>query len=128
VKKSFNRKSLLLPLLLLATGSAWAGWEEIGTSNEVTFYIDRATLRKDGNLRRIWVVMDLKQRDKSGAMSIRTRNEYDCKGERRRHLAVSAHTEPMAGGTLIANENPSGWREIPPGSISEDMLKIACAQ
>lgn len=130
MKKSFNRKSLLLPLLLLATGSAWAGWEEVATTDEVTFYVDRATIRKDGNLRRMWVVQDLKQRNEGGTLSRRSRNEYDCKGERSRILALSTHAESMAGGKLIKNlgEDPQGWSEIPPGAVSENLLKIACAQ
>ena len=131
MKKSFNRKSLLLPLLLLATGSAWAGWEEVGeSSTETTFYIDRATIRKDGNLRRMWEVLDLKQRGKDGGISFRTKNEYDCKGERYRILASSSHAEPMAGGKTIFSfgEDPSGWRDIPPRTPSEAKLRIACAQ
>jgi hypothetical protein len=128
VKKSFNRKSLLLSLLLLATGSAWAEWVKIPVSGDL--YIDPATIRKDGNLRKIWGIRDLEQRDKNGAMSIRTRVEYDCKEERNRVLVISTHTELMAGGTTIESfgESPRGWVEIPPGSTHETILKIVCAQ
>lgn len=130
MKKSFNRKALLLSLLLLATGSAWAGWEKVASTDEATMYVDRATLRKDGNLRRMWEVQDLKQRDKDGEMSRRTRYEYDCKGERYRILALSTHSKPMAGGkTLLSlGENPRGWGDIPPGTTAEYELKIACAR
>lgn len=132
MKKSFNRKALLLSLLLLATGSAWAEWEEVSKTDRATFYADKTTIRKDGNLSKMWSVYDLKQRDKDGSMSSRSRHEYDCKGERRRYLATSSHAEPMAGGKTIEsygedlNKNP--WRDIPPGTAAEDMLKIACAQ
>ncbi len=128
MQTSVNRKTLLLPLLLLVTGSAWAGWEKISTTADL--YIDPATIRKDGNLRKMWSIRDFKQRDKEGAMSIRTRIEYDCKDERRKILTISTHTEPMAGGTTIESygEDPKGWVEIPPGSTDEIMLKIACAK
>jgi hypothetical protein len=131
VKKSFNRKSFLLPLLLLATGSAWAGWERVGESDTGIFYVDRATIRKDGNLRRMWSVEDLKQRNESGAMSRRLRYEYDCKGERSRILALSTHTEPMADGKTLyitTGDLNESWDEIPPGSAIEKLLATACAR
>jgi hypothetical protein len=130
VKKSFNRKSLLLPLLLLATGSAWAGWEEVATTDKATIYVDRATIRKDGNLRKMGLLQDLKKRTEVGALSRRIRSEYDCKGERRRILALSTHAESMAGGNTIKSfgEDPEGWEAVPPGTITEELLKIACAQ
>jgi hypothetical protein len=126
---SLNRKTLLLSLLLLATGSACAEWEKVSTTAGSTFYVDRATLRKDGNLSRMWSIQDLNQRHKNGEMSRRSRFEYDCKGERYRTLSMSTHSEPGTGGkTLISlGEDPQGWSDIPPGSVSEVELKIACA-
>jgi hypothetical protein len=129
VKKSVNRKTLLLSLLLLATGSAWAGWEEVARTADSTFYVDRATLRKDGNLRRMWTLMAEKQRDKDGALSSRAKFEFDCKRERTRILAMSSHSEPMAGGkTLFMDGEHVEWDETPPGSFIGTMLEIACAQ
>jgi len=129
MKTSVNRKALLLPLLLLATGSAWAGWEKVSTTAEDTAYVDRATIRKDGNLRKVWEITDLKQRDTTGAMSVRARFEYDCKDERYMLLTLSTHTEPMAGGTtIVSGKGSEKWQEIPPGTAAEHMLKIVCAQ
>lgn len=131
MKQSFNRKSLLMPLLLLATGSAWAGWEGVGTNDDgATIYVDRATIRKDGNLRRMWMLTDFKQRDKNGVMSMRQMNEYDCKSERGKLLAQSEHDKPMTGGKVLVGSGVvhGGWYEIPPGTVAEGMLKIVCAQ
>jgi len=129
MQTSSNTKTLLLSLLLLATGSAWAGWEGVSTSASSHLYIDRATLRKDGNLRRMWSLQDLKQRDEGGVMSFRARYEYDCKNERNRILSMSTHSEPMAGGkTLFIGGEHVKWSEIPPGSAIGIALEIACAQ
>ena len=132
MKKSDHRKSILLPLLLLlATGSAWAGWEKIGETDQKTIYVDRATLRKEGDLRRIWSIQDFKQRSKDGEMSSRMRSEYDCKGERYRFLGISTHSESMAGGKMLFSaleDLKEPWSEIPPESAGERILKIACAQ
>jgi hypothetical protein len=124
-----NKKTLLFSLLLLATGSAWTGWEEVATTASGTFYVDRATLRKDGNLSKIWEITDNKQRTKNGSISSRMRNEYDCKNERYRFLALSTHPEPMAGGKPIFSDGEDQmWTAIPPGSVSEMVMKIVCAQ
>ena len=102
--------------LLLATGSAWAEWEPVFfTYDGDTNYIDPATIRKEGSLRKVWEILDLKQRHKDGEMSRRSRSEYDCKNERRRFMSISEHSEPMARGeTLRSVTNTSGWYDIPP--------------
>ena len=121
-------KTLLLALLLV-TGSAWAEWVRVSGNDAADIYIDPATIRIDGGLRRVWEVQDLKQRHKDGELSRRTRNEYDCKQERYKTLSISEHSGPMASGTTLISGIPnSSWRDIPPGSIGEAVLKIVCAQ
>ena len=129
MKTSVNRKTLLLSFLLLATGSAWAGWEKLATTTDATFHADRATIRKDGNLRKMWELKNFKPRRKDGAMSELSRTEYDCKGERLMLLTLSGHTEPMGGGKVLFNDAPDPqWDEIAPRSVAAAFLKIACAQ
>jgi hypothetical protein len=62
-------------------------------------------------------------------MSRRYRVEYDCKQERSRYLGISEHSEPMADGELlkIFGEDKE-WREIPPGTVANTILKIVCAK
>ena len=124
-------KKLLITLLasLLVTGSAWAEWVLISGDDTVDHYIDPATIRKDGNLVRVWEINDLKQRHKDGELSRRFRSEYDCKQERSKTLSISEHSGPMASGTTLISGIPnSSWRDIPPGSIGEAVLKIVCAK
>jgi hypothetical protein len=124
-------KKLLLTLLtaLMLTGAAWAEWEKIAENDFAEYYIDRATIRKDGNLRRVWRLQDLKQRDKDGVLSRRFRAEYDCKQERDRILSFITHSEPMADGTILKLASMNNeWSDIPPNSIAEDVLKIVCAK
>ena len=120
-------KTLLLALLL-ATGSAWAEWVKVGGNDGINIYIDPASIRKDGNLRRVWMIQDSKQRDKEGLMSMRMRREYDCKQERARFLFLSSHSEPMAGGTSNQEGVETRWNEIPPDTLEEDILKLVCAK
>ena len=122
-------KKLLIAMVLLATGSAWAEWVKVGENKDANFYIDPASIRKDGNLRRVWEIQDLKQRDKEGGvMSRRMRYEYDCKQERDRYLSFSTHSEPMAGGTtLVSGGEETKWSDTPPDSAAEAIQKLVCA-
>ena len=121
---------LILTLLLtLAAAPAWAEWVKVSETDEVTFYIDPATIRKDGNLRRVWEIQDLKKRDKGGVMSRRGLFEYDCKDERDRVLSFSAHSDPMAGGKVLFSLNePDKWDYIPPRTVSQTRMQFVCAK
>jgi len=123
-------KTLLLTLVLLVTSSAWADWVPVAGNATAEVYVDLTSVRKDGNLRKVWKLMNFKQRDKFGYMSYRSRGEYDCKEERYRFLAIIAHTNAMGEGGVGYNEPfpPSPWREIAPGNSDEDILKLVCAQ
>jgi len=123
-------KKLLLTLLaplLLVTGPAWAEWLWVAESDYADFYIDPSTIRKDGNLRKVWEIQDLKQRHKDGELSRRFRVERDCKEERYKFLSFSTHSGPMASGTTLTTQLGSGqWDDIPPNSVGETVLKIVC--
>ena len=93
------------------------------------FYIDPATISKDGNFRKVWEVQDLKQRGRSGEMSRRFLSEYDCKEERSRLLTRSAHSERMTGGKLLVMEDsPTEWSYIAPGTVGGFKLKVVCSK
>jgi hypothetical protein len=129
MRKCLIKKTLLLALMLV-TGSVWAEWVMVSVSvTEQDFYIDKDTIRKDGNLRKVWSVNNLKQRDKYGGMSYRGRDEFDCKSERKRTLSVSLHSEPMADGKILFDEQGSGeWTDVPPDTPMARILKIVCAK
>jgi hypothetical protein len=121
-------KTPLLALFLLFTGSAWAEWVFIGSTTKADVFIDPATIRKDANLRKVWQVYDLKQRDK-GVLSDRGRAEYDCSQERYRWLYSSTHGGAMASGELLSSDaNIGAWRDIPPDSIANEVLQIVCGK
>jgi hypothetical protein len=93
-------KSILIALLMV-TGSAWAEWVEVLNTAESDFYIDPASIRRDGSLRRAWAIQNLKQPGTGGKLSNRIRCEYDCKKERYRFLLLREHSGPMSGGTTL---------------------------
>ena len=122
-------KKLFLIGLMMLTCSAWAEWVMYFETKTITYYYDPATIRKDGSMRRVWRIQQLKQRIADGEKSRRMRIEYDCKEERYKILSASTHSEPMAEGKVLYAENRDNiWKVIPPASASEAMFKIVCAK
>ena len=122
-------KKLLLVGLMMLAGSAWAEWVVFGESDSGTSYFDPATIRKDGNMRRVWNLQDFRKRDNDGVMSLRMRREYDCKQERYRYLAISGHSKPKAGGTVLqSGGEDNDWVVIAPRTIAETLLNRVCAK
>ena len=120
---------VLCLLFALVAGPAWAGWVKAGETNASVLYIDSASISKDGHLRKVWEIRDLKQRNEIGAMSLRGLFEYDCKEGKSRNLAISAHSEPMAAGkTLLSTSDPNNWNAVPPGTAVGGIHKTVCAR
>lgn len=121
---------LILTLLLLTlTAAAWAEeWVKFFVTDAGdNIYYDPATIKKNGNLGRVWVIQDLKQRFKHGELSRHGLEEYDCKEEQRRFLSVSEHSERMAGGVVLTSELGSGtWLYIAPETPAAVLLKLVC--
>lgn len=115
----------------MATSAAatFAEWTAVSETNDLRVYIDFKEIRKDGNLRRVWELQNMKQRNKLGAMSSRARVEYDCKNERTRILSLSLHSESMTGGEVLfsGGADPNGWAESPPGTPVAIIMKIVCS-
>ena len=114
--------------LMLAAVPVRAEWVKVGRTNAAVHYVDPATVRKDGNLRRAWAMQDMVRAGPSGMMSIRALQEYDCADGRFRYLSVSAHSGPMAGGYVLAvHDLRDTWNARLPGTNQYAIGKIVCA-
>jgi len=65
------QKFIALLVLFFASGGAWSEWVRVGETADVVFYIDPTTVRKDGDLRKVWSIQDLKERHIDGDLSLR---------------------------------------------------------
>ena len=114
-------------LMMLASAPAWAAWMNYAETDEVAFYIDLATVRKDGDRRRVLALHDLKQRGPRGDSSIRLLFEYDCKDRLNRILARITYSGKMLTGTPLEADNTIGeWNRIAPRTIFEAALEMVC--
>jgi len=118
---------MLLLLILLAT-PVWAEWTRVTENEEAIYYFDLATIRIDGNFRRVWEVQDGKVSEEEGDLSRRVWWEYDCNKKQSRLLSYSSYSGPMATGKLIESDNiASDWNRIPPKSAASEILQRVCA-
>lgn len=119
---------LVCLLLAVVATAARADWEKISENDTVTFYVDFATIRKDGDLRRVSSLSDLKKKDPAGQLSQQTLDEYDCKGKQSRILSWTGHAESMGKGVaLLSFIKPTNWSRVAPGSIEATMLEMVCS-
>ena len=65
------RRFLLAVLMLAATSTALAAWVKATEDDDIVHYLDPSTLRRNGNMRQVWIVQDFKKRDAQGVMSRR---------------------------------------------------------
>lgn len=125
------KKAILACLLATSAMSAFAEWTKIFTTGSGIFvYIDFQTIRKNGDLRKVWAIFDKVPLEKDGTISWREQIEINCKEEIVRILYLTNHTGPMASGkmTSFVGAGLSDPEAIPPGSSSETILKIVCAK
>jgi hypothetical protein len=119
---------ILSILLLLFASPLWAEWVVISKiANGTVFYIDPLSIQKDGHLRRVATLMNLKEKNKEGKQSARALEEYACQAEQNRVLSYSDHTEPFAMGEILSSsDTPTQWKSLAPGTIGQAILLLVC--
>ena len=99
------------------------------TRNEVaTVYIDSSAITKMGYNRRVWVVYDLQNPDKTGQQSVKSYIDYDCTEGKYKTLSATSHPNKMGNGPAIKSLPVSeGWRPVSQDSMSRQLFSFACA-
>jgi len=114
---------------LLMPGAAVAQtWELVSRSaaND-EFHIDRSTLLRDGELRRIWMLANYAGPIESGARSLRFLAEYRCDAEEWRTVEVLESTAPMGAGEVRRRGSGYGeWHEVDAESVIELVMRAVC--
>ena len=106
---------------------AAAAWEEVDETQTAVVYIDREKIYTEGANPKILQLIDMKKKNKLGAQSRRLLVEYECKLKKRRTLAFSSFSEPMAEGQVVFRNSVSGnWYPIQTDSVAEAVFKIVC--
>ena len=123
---------MLNTLLLASSGPAYAEWVQIDKTYEgMTTYIDPATMRRKGDLVKMWYMMDFfTERTIWGrtSLSAKAQGQYDCSEERLRKLAATYFAGNMGGGKVNHSDaDEAKWAPVAPGSVGEALWKAACS-
>ena len=127
-------RKVIVMLLLVVSGKAIAGeWVAVNHNKYATGYANPATIVKDGNIAKMWTLVDCKTMTffsgGSPFMSIKSQEEFDCKEKKLRTLVYTLHAVKMGEGEVIFRDsNPRKWEPVLPDSAMEDFLKIACGK
>ena len=122
---------VLLFLLLMVAVPAGAEWVKVGKPDnsfflrESAYYIDPTTIDKDGNLRKVWQIHDMKEKGSQGERSLLESVEYDCAAKRMRTLKATGKSQRMARGEIIPLRSVFGeWVPLRPGKDDEKLLEV----
>jgi hypothetical protein len=128
-----QRLILVTVLILLSAGPAIAEWVVIDTADDgMTVYADPDTIRREGDLVKMWVLFDFKTtRSVAGhlVLSIEGQEEHDCDGKRRRVLIFSEFSGNMGGGKEVNRTSREGtWVPVDTDSVIQTLWKFACSK
>lgn len=129
------KKTILTLLLAAMSTGAMAEWVRFGSNDERVVYADPSTIRRNGNIAKMWSMHDLtvqSGKPNERHRSLKALDEFDCAGERYRNLALLFYSGQMADGKVVSSFNYSGspgdWQHVVPETGSEYGFKIACGK
>jgi hypothetical protein len=134
-------KKILFMLIMFISCSAWADWvklrdandKEIAKGDSGAFYYDPSSIKKDGNIRRVWQMESMRFDSFTfpnavKTFSVRVLKEYDCVQKLDRFLEMYSYETLMAKGEGSPFPFPQGWVKVKLGSTEEMVMKIVCAR
>jgi hypothetical protein len=122
----------LITLLLLSSGPAYAEWLELSGDHRVTVYTDATTIRRTGDLVRMWELVNFQtlQASRNPYFSLKAVREYDCTLEQSRIIGLYSYSGQMGTSEMVGShlEDEVKWEPVMPGSLGQDLWKIACGK
>ena len=118
-----------LILFALLAASARAELVPIGETEAAFNFIDAKAIEKSDHMRRVWLVLDLKQKKASGAASVRALYDFDCEASRFTQLASLEFSDAGGAGALLRTQSRiKRWASIGPESAAEGVRRYVCTQ
>lgn len=130
----FSGSCLLITLLTLSSGPAYAEWVQVGATDygTMTVYADSDSIRRKGQLVKMWSLYDFKTEQYVlgvAFLSSKGQIEYDCAEERLRGLAVAEFSGNMGKGTVVYTDSSEGkWNPVAPQGVVQALWTVACGK
>ena len=117
--------------LALPTIVAQAEIKAVGSSDNANYYVDTETLRRAGDVRNFWSIMDYKRPQTTSRglayNSTRTNMEINCKDQTVYMRQFSMHSGPMTKGDVIDTQGiMRDAQAIPRGTPLHDIMRFVC--
>lgn len=134
-----TRWVMMVLLVLIGGGPAYAGWVSLGGDEKVgmTIYIDASAVARNGDQRTVWVLYDFKtEQSKEGGVSFlsaKMQREYDCGKALTRLVTILHYSGAMETGKMVLESSPSNkdWApvgQLESGTIAKDLWTLACSE
>ena len=126
-------KFLITFYLITSASLSSAEWSPLFASTNYDVYIDKATIKKNGDKTRVWVMYDFYEKLDGTTKSMKDFNEFDCRNQQSRVLGRVAYPETMGTGKVIFSvldkiNSPPPFALIVPGSVADGISKIICVK
>ena len=115
--------ALLTGPVLAAAGEEWVSF---GESELGTHYFDAGSIRTDGQRRRVWRLIDRKQRLPAGIQSGKALIEIDCTGGTYRYVQTLQYSGRMGRGKYLRGEGEQPALPIGPGTMVAELAQHVC--
>jgi len=129
------RKTVLTLLLAAVSSNAMAKWVMVGKAENITVYVDPASIHIKGGIAIMQDIDDHKTAeiadDGKSYKSTKAQDEFDCKEGQHRTRSLSCYSENMGNGDVVcaySDPNHATWNQVIPKSINEAMWKLACGK
>lgn len=125
---------LMIMLLVLSSGPVYAAWMLTSGDDEagMTVYVDSDTIRRNGNLAKMWQLFDYKTVQRvagDSLLSMKRFNEFDCAEARTRTLGYTWFSGNMGNGNVVySTTEVQQWEQVAPRSINQTLWKAACGK
>lgn len=124
-------KIVIFIALLSSSILAHAQWAYFNETEDrrITFYIDHSSIKRSGNISKMWTMQDYANVQKQGQRSIKFLLEFDCKKDVSRGSAFLSYSKQMGSGEVIHQDYTiDPWRPYTPDSVNASLAKIACTR
>ena len=124
----------LTAFILLNSSPAYAEWVTVGGNDQIGMitYADPGTIRREGNLVKMWQLNDFKTVqtvEGNSFFSTKKQREFNCAEERTRILSATQFSGNMGTGKVVwHNSDEQKWEPVVPESIGHTLWEFTCGK